>query len=344
MMYVLVALESRYYEDPIITTTDAEPSLDFVRTTKKSTGALDIHSDTRPSSTGQGKTKIVAFCNYNYRSVAVVWYARMTRLGYSSHVLVATDQEMADFLNKQTPSLRYEVMIHSAMAPEFQEKNKDVRDRHVLQLLMAVRWKYLLVQLEQGTHILLTDVDNIFTRYHSMEQFENTSVDIWHAYATKFPLSMFKKQGFVVCSGMSWWRSSPAAIRFSRLMQKTCGNYCDDQQRLNGILAGPETGMVWDWTSEVLASRLTNGTESDPRYVGLLQKEVYGTSNATGHRAGIWDRDFAYRGRVDPEPCPENNWVSMPILAVAQRSQSWRVKRDSFEVWDKNCGVVEAKG
>lgn len=287
-------------------------------------------------SASTGKTKIVAFCNSNYRSVAKAWYERMTRLGYSTHVIVATDQAMVEYLQKY--AMRYEVMLHPPLEPKYNSRSKNKKDHLVLELLMAVRWKYLLQQLEQGNHILLTDVDNIFTRYVPLEDFENSSVDVWHAYATKYPRKMFFLQGFVVCSGMSWWRASPAGIHFSRIMHEACGEMCDDQRVLNAILQS-DLGMNWEWTPEIKASRISNATESDPRFVGLLQKETYGTSNVTGHRAGIWGRDFAYRGLVDPKTCPENNWVSMPILESTGRLTAWLTKAESFDVWDKNCGA-----
>jgi hypothetical protein len=293
-----------------------------------------ISAASNPASTG--KTKIVAFCNSNYRSVAKAWYERMTRLGYSTHVIVATDQAMVDYLKNY--AMRFEVMLHPPLAPQYESRPKNKKDHLVLELLMAVRWKYLLQQLELGNHILLTDADNIFARYVPLEDFEKSSVDVWHAYGTKYPRKMFALQGFVVCSGMSWWRASPAGIHFSRIMHKACGEMCDDQRLLNAILES-QLGMSWEWTPEIKASRISNATESDPRFVGLLQTKMYGTSNLTGHRAGIWDRDFAYRGLVDPKTCPENNWVSMPILESKSRLTAWFTKAESFALWDKNCDL-----
>jgi hypothetical protein len=312
--------------------------------TREALSTPKVISTDSSNSASTGKTKIVAFSNSQYRSVAKAWYERMSRLGYSTHVIVATDHAMVDYLKKY--AMRYDVMLHPPLAPQYNARPKNRKDHFVLQLLMAVRWKYLLQQLEQGYHILLTDIDNIFTRYVPLEDFENSSVDVWHAYATKYPRKMFALQGFVVCSGMSWWRASPAGIHFSRIMHKACGEMCDDQQVLNALLESDDFGMNWEWTPEIKASRISNGTTTttttasdDPRFVGLLQKEMYGTSNVTGHRAGIWDRDFAYRGLVDPKPCPNNNWVSMPILETKSRSTAWLTKAESFDVWDKNCGI-----
>ena len=293
-----------------------------------------------------GKTKIVAFCNYNYRSVALTWYQRMTRLGYTSHVIVATDEPMVEFLQQQSSSIsmRYEVALRLELPPQRANLKKTKRDTAVLQLLMAVRWRYLVSQLEQGIHILLTDVDNIFSRYIDVDATflepvnDKHRVDVWHAYATKFPPSVFASQGFVVCSGMSWWRASPQALAFAKIIHGKCGDLCDDQRVLNQVMSnGQVLGMNWEITPEVTGSRLSNETEPVPGFVGLYQAPMFGVSNVTGHRAGIWSRDFAYRGLVNPQRCPKLNWVSMPILDNPSRSRSWLIKKNSFDDWDRNC-------
>ena len=318
---------------------------------------------------GVGDTKIVGFCNYQYRSIGIAWYHRMTQLGYTTHQLVATDQEMVDYLqamnnnnynynnNQQQPSpfttirqndepprtIRFETMLRANIPQSWglTTTKAIVESKAVLDLLMAVRWKFLYQQLQNGIHILLTDVDNIFTRYVPMSEFEQqTTVDVWHAYATKFPTKEFREQGFVVCSGMSWWRASPEAIAFAKLMTDACGDRCDDQRVLNRLLVH-SLNMTWDndITPDRMASRTTNRTESDPRMVGLFTKEIFGRSLRTHHTTGIWNRSFAYRGSIDPRPyCPQDNWVSMPILNAKARKTQWKIKLDSFDDWDRNCG------
>lgn len=288
-----------------------------------------------------GTTKIIAFCNHNYRSVALAWYRRMTRLGYSTHVIVATDRLMAEFLRSNT-DFRYQILIHEPMAVEnvsSNNKKKTEQDHDLLKLLMAVRWKFLLQQLNKGIHILLTDVDNIFTRYIPMKELENydKNVDVWHAYATKYPRKAFAKLGFVVCSGMSWWRASPAAVRFSQIMHDTCGILCDDQRVLNNLLTGDKLNMTWHWTPEIEASRIISVAEKDNRFVGLPTVGISGVSNVTGHRARVWERDFAFRGPLRPDTCPRNNWVSMPILEAKSRGTAWKTKLESFREWDGYC-------
>jgi hypothetical protein len=308
-----------------------------------------------------GRTMIVAFCNYNYRSVAIKWHKRMLHLGYSNRdmVLVATDEAMADFLSHQhghgNPKIQYQLMIQQPIPPSAVPERKAKKSD--LEQLFALRWKFVVDQLEQGINVLLTDVDNIFSRYIPLNSNHDpfssstmttvttiphsSSVDVWHAYATKYPRNAFSKLGFTVCGGMSWWRASAPAIRFAKIIHENCGIMCDDQRVLNNLLADEtKLNMTWYRTSEMLNSRITNATTRDKRFLGLPTIGILGYCSVTGHRAGIWDRDFAFRGPVDPDICPAGNWVSMPIVETQSRSKSWMAKLESFDEWDRNCRKV----
>jgi len=272
----------------------------------------------------------------------------MTILGYDNHLLVATDQPMVNFLaslnddsNRLQEKIRYDKWIHEPMPTKFQSSPRTKLEKMHLQLLMAVRWKYLVSSLERGVHVILSDADNIFSQYLDVEEEltkKDPTVDVYFAYATKFPRDTFTRQGFCVCSGMSWWRSSPSSIRLARLMRDTCGDMCDDQRELNHLLsASPQLNMTWQWTTEARQSRLSNVTISDPRYHGLPTLGISGTSSITGHKARIWDRDFAFRGPLLPDRCPVGNWVSMPITDIPNRQMAWKTKVESFQQWDNHC-------
>jgi hypothetical protein len=119
---------------------------------------------------------------------------------------------------------------------------------------------------------------------------------------------------------------------------------------LNNLLVGDKLNMTWHWTPEIEASRIsgtstTNSitTEADKRFVGLPTVGIAGVSNVTGHRARVWERDFAFRGPLHPETCPSNNWVSMPILEARSRGTAWRTKLESFQEWDQHCGSALTK-
>lgn len=281
------------------------------------------------------KTKIVGFADDRYRDVAVHWYNRMTTLGYTEHVVVATDPALADFLKDQ--SYRYEF---AKMMPMSEESSKlkpyPKKLRRYSEYLFARRWMYILEQLKQGTSILLTDVDNVFSRNMPMSEMESSEFDVFHAYETKHPTKIFDQQGFVVCGGMGWFRANERTIKFLEVMVKSCGDYCDDQVVLNQLLSST-LQIKWDKKTDAARTK-----SDDQRFDGLLEKSITGVSDLTGHKIKIWDRDLAFRGPVDPKPCPANNWVSMPIVDVQYRQGQGRDKIRAFASWDQNCPADES--
>jgi hypothetical protein len=54
--------------------------------------------------------------------------------------------------------------------------------------LFASHWHYIARQLQyETTHILLTDVDNIFNRYQDMAEWEKSPYDVYHAFEGMVP-------------------------------------------------------------------------------------------------------------------------------------------------------------
>jgi hypothetical protein len=130
--------------------------------------------------------------------------------------------------------------------------------------LFGRRWKYVYDQLQKGYSVLLTDVDNVFLRYHPLQNFDESEYDVFHAYSTSYPTHVFEQMGFTVCGGgMSWLRADPKVIRFvASLVNKCkclkdendddfCKNcYCDDQVALNELLWKGKHSVTWDRTFE----------------------------------------------------------------------------------------------
>ena len=283
------------------------------------------------------KTKIISFCDYNFRSIAVKWYERLTKLGYDTHVIVATDQELVDFLESRHSNFRYEVSFPPPMPKQYQNKAESKQSQVRYQLLLALRWKFILEELKKGIHIQLTDADNIYNQYISLKdeiEDKDPTIDVWFAYGAKFPPQVYEIQGFTVCGGMSWWRASQASIQFVESLLDECGIKCDDQRKLNTLLVSPTLNMKWQWTEEIRNSRIQNHTS----FEGIPTIGILGFSNVTGIKAKVWDRHFATRGLLT-DPCPKNNWVSMPIVPARSRFTKWKDKLASFDTWDELCGV-----
>ncbi len=155
--------------------------------------------------------------------------------------------------------------------------------------------------LKNGTHVLVTDIDNIFTRYVPLRGFLMGGYDVYHAYEMKFPLFLYEKYGFVVCGGHSFFRSSPGTLRFMDIVMYHCnGDKCNDQIMFNTVLLR-ELDVEWDGIenpNHMGAMRMN--TTDDPVGWGsginnILVEGATGRSRVTNHTIKIWDRDFAWR-------------------------------------------------
>ena len=69
----------------------------------------------------------------------------------------------------------------------------------------------------------------------------------------------------------------------------------------------------------------------------VVMKGFTGYSIATGVKIQVWDRDFAYRGKVNPSHCPKSNWVSMPFVLGKSPNDIRLAKLSSYDIWDSHC-------
>jgi hypothetical protein len=220
------------------------------------------------------------------------------------------------------------------MLPEkFLSEPYSTKMRMEVELIFAHRWVYMLKQLQAGNHVLITDVDNIFSKYHAMSTMELSEYDVFHALEAKYPTKVFDAQGFTFCGGMGWFRSSPSTIQLIQQIVDRCGDICDDQIILNYIMA---FGMSMEWN--ITAWHRSFQTNSTTAVLdGLMVKGFTGMSMKTGHKGMVWDREFAYRGENDPKVCPVNNWVSMPFVVSRGRWEKAITKLNSYDIWDNSC-------
>lgn len=261
----------------------------------------------------------------------------MTELGYTTHTLVLIDPPAVKYFNQTNKGgkeyYRFEVQI---IDPGSRAKNR-------VRSLWYNRILYCLNQVKAGHSLLLTDVDNIFSRYEPLSQFQDSEFDAIFALEQKFPDKIFKKQGFVLCGGMTFLKATNATIEImERLLEKCDGGTkrCDDQVEWNRMMF---QDMRWNTTET--RTKLTQN--------GLIQYSFGGESKTVqGFKAKVWDRDFAWRGFFQTERCPsEQNWVAMPtnlpfsvsstlknegIAAGVNRIGREKIAR--VKVWELFCG------
>ena len=209
--------------------------------------------------------------------------------------------------------------------------------------IMAARVKLARDMVKNGTNIMLTDVDNVFSRYVNPVGFVEEGYDVYHAYELGYPTHLYHKHGFVICGGHHFFRSSEATMHFLDMAVNKCGKGCDDQVMFNELLW--DLDIKWDGgdpPSHAGAKRIISH-EADGMNNGKLVESATGRSRLTNHTIKIWDRDFAWRlsGGI-PELCPsKNNWIGMPSVNNLAHDKI-RSKLTFFDVWDDYCLKPEA--
>jgi Nucleotide-diphospho-sugar transferase len=300
-------------------------------------------SSSLSSSPDAAKIKMIAISNHKYHEVAFAWYDRMQELGYTEHVIVATDNTTVAVLSgsaagddDKSPARRhrnYEVWLTPPLSEEERKLPVQTQRRNEQHKMFGWRWHYILEQLRSGYSILLTDVDNIFVRYVPLQSF--LGYDVIHAYSTPWPEETFRKIGLNVCGGMVWLQATGPTILYVERIVETCGVMCDDQILINRMLAF-DLNVTWD--EPVVRMRANH---SQGKFTGLSYKERTGQSQVTGHTIKIWPMDFAYRGPMFPDVCPgPKNWVAMPEDhgRGLTRNTIHQHKLTFFATWAKHCG------
>lgn len=282
--------------------------------------------------------KIVAFTDISFVEIAEWWYHRMTNLSYTTHTLVVIDtasKEHFTNINKKANQTVYR--FEEELINESLEKR---RDR--VANLWYHRILYVYNQLKAGNSILLTDTDNIFTRYEPLTSFYDNGYDAIFAFEERFPGRIFKRMGFVVCGGMTFFKATEATLKLVGKWLAMCPGSCNDQEKLNSLLLHE---MKWNssWAKE--ESRLENG---------LIQSGFDGVGTTIPEfRARVWDRNFAWRGSTVASrgnetviQCPpsQTNWVAMPqtmpfwVWKLTGRAKHGAAKKMKVDLWEILCG------
>ncbi|OEU11124.1 hypothetical protein FRACYDRAFT_246236 [Fragilariopsis cylindrus CCMP1102] len=375
--------------------------------------------------------KIVGFSDYNFKDVAIKWYARLEDLGYQEHVIIAYDNEIAEFLQKNNneynnsnsnrnvtdndvnangvavvvaavktndddsnfnnPSgnykkqqqqqkqqryYRYERYILQELPNRIKKARTQRRLRKGREMMFAMRWHYILEQLQNGISILLTDVDNLFHKHIKIvdddDDNENNNdnmgsrpskdfykYDVIHAYEGKSPIEIYEQIGFTVNGGMNWLQSTPYTIKFVQLLVDTCGIMCDDQIVLNHMIASKDVlDVKWDiddgdgrqqqQQQQQQPEEILTTNKHNNGFDGLVTMSRTGRSLITNHTIKIWDRDTVFRGEANNiNDCPsrEKNWISMPFVDPQSKPNMSYNRRSAnafklalYDLWDTNCG------
>eukprot|EP00581_Thalassiosira_minuscula_P016890 CAMPEP_0183730976 /NCGR_PEP_ID=MMETSP0737-20130205/33989_1 /TAXON_ID=385413 /ORGANISM="Thalassiosira miniscula, Strain CCMP1093" /LENGTH=366 /DNA_ID=CAMNT_0025963585 /DNA_START=80 /DNA_END=1177 /DNA_ORIENTATION=- len=264
-----------------------------------------LWDETPPERYKDADIKILGFSDKNYLPIAKIWYTRMMLLGYTEHYVVAHDEQTYDSLNAEG----YRVIPCIIKNPDYSHPIKGI-----WQQIMSARLHLTMDMLKNGTHLLITDIDNVFSRHVPLWGFLEEGYDVYHAFEMRYPMHIYRDYGFVICSGHQFLRSSPEAIAFMEVVMRHCRHAkCDDQVTYNNVFF-TELNIRWDGMDNPDREGAIRVNTTHPENSNLLVESVTGRSPVTNHTVKIWDRDFAWRlaGAI-PEFCPSmNNWLGMP--------------------------------
>ena len=158
--------------------------------------------DTRPDRVEQRNTtqnaslKIVAFTDINYVPIAKKWFDRLVELGYRRDevVIACNDRESYNALHAENYTVEECFIV---------EPDRKRLEMGLMRQLMMERLKYAVRQLQMGTSLLVTDVDNIFMRHVPLEEFYKEPFDVIHANEMKFPVPYVPRPNCVLDSSFS---------------------------------------------------------------------------------------------------------------------------------------------
>jgi hypothetical protein len=260
-------------------------------------------------------------------------------------------------------SYRFEKHLLPPLPKQVLRLRRHRRYRKRREMILAWRWHYVLGQLQAGTSILLTDVDNVFHKHNALsEDPDFAGFDVLHAYDGMSPQHVYEQIGFTVHGGMTWLKATPSTIAFVRKLVDHCGIMCDDQTVLNEMIADPKVlGIEWDANHgnndhQRPPTRDNRAAPVSPHDTSPLPSESRtGRSTVTGHTVKIWDRERVFTGDPrKPLECPngsenghgsDSTWIAMSVSAVEDPDEgpttaitSHLDKLAFFDFWDEGCG------
>ena len=186
--------------------------------------------------------RVVSFVSEDYEDIARLWYHRLSKLGYTSHHLVALDDEVFGKLNRSN--------FRILRAPGITlEKGADLGD------FWKFRLRYLVDEINRGQNILMSDLDVIFAHHYEPDVIFNKigdeDVDIFHSLGAGWPLSAKRRWGFSVCMGFSAFRATKETAQILDTAYKVCthAKQCDDQVVVNELYMN-YLQMTWTSTTD----------------------------------------------------------------------------------------------
>lgn len=173
-------------------------------------------------------TVIVVFANSNYLDVLLNWLIAVHRLGISNYLVISLDEQIHTFLSERG--------FPSAL----------ISLDGSLEELWNLRVQILRELCAHGIHVIHSDADAVWLRDPIPGFFSQHADDLVISQGTIWPEDCLRKQGFVLCCGLFYLRSSAATLTLMEELRKDMVNTRDDQVTLNRLVS---TSITWAWDS-----------------------------------------------------------------------------------------------
>jgi len=168
---------------------------------------------------------LVVFSDSKYMGVLLNWLIAIHRLGIRNYLVVSLDEAMHAFLvERGFPSIlrQMEGPLHNL-------------------------WRLRLVVLREicsyGVDVIHSDIDAVWLRDPVTEYFSRDADHLVVSQGTVWPDDVLKRQGFVLCCGLFYLRSSGETMTLLDHMLRDIVSTNDDQISLNRLISA---SVTWD--------------------------------------------------------------------------------------------------
>jgi len=171
---------------------------------------------------------VVAFGNSEYTKVILQWLLLLGKLNVSNYLIVSLDEKLYKLLS---------YFGYHAVRSDFSGS---------LGQFWTYRSVILKKILECGLNIVHSDADALWLKNPIPEYFSKVEFDILSSQGTIWPPEILEKWGFVLCSGLVYYRSSQKVIKIFDSLIKASAKCNDDQRAFNNILYGENINWSTD--------------------------------------------------------------------------------------------------
>jgi hypothetical protein len=171
------------------------------------------------------QTLLITFSDSHYLDVLLNWILALDRMEIRNYLIVSLDEQIHAFLTQRG----FPSCLKPISGP--------------LGSLWHLRLKVIRELAASGLNVIHSDTDAVWLRNPIPDYFSMATDHLVITQGTICPQDVLMKQGFVLCCGLFYLRSSPEAIALLNRVHEDMTRTNDDQTSLNRVIC--ET-VTWD--------------------------------------------------------------------------------------------------